>query len=621
MDLIYADENLNDIGVLQGYTLDLAYGVDENNFVVEMALKELDIREGYYIYIDGTEYGGIVDAIGVDTDAEKITISGRTWTGILASKVILTDEEKKYYTVDGDANIIISDLLSRCDLKDVFDVEYEDEEIIESGIDIDNFQFRYDNLYFGLLAMLQSVDSKLMFKFSNGKVILSAQLAMNYATAEDFDSSIVNFKIDKKYNHVNHLVCLGSGELNERNVIHLFTDKNGGLQPYLWNTNKEPIKDSDYIDTLDSQVLFGLDEITEVYDYPSAETIENYELLTTKPADWNKNYSSYYEKNEQNEIEQIARVIKDVYTLTTSQPSNWGSTYKNYYTRTWEDGEWKYNEVEGEETVTPVVVSTQPSNWSKRYSQFYYKDGNEYNSIEAVPKYTKLSKQPSDWKKKYSDYYVTDGISWSSVSGITKYKYVVQTVKPSDWGSKWKTDYYAPLQVGKNVTYVLLQSHPYYTRLSKAPTWKKNTFYTQDSYSVAPKFKSFGSVYKKTMVAPKFSDRTVYTLTTTYGKRWVANTFYSKAEDQDVGLAFQANSYYRKVEDHFASLVEGGIERLKELSNADTLDITLMETENEYNIGDIIGATEQITKISTAQVIKKKIVNIERGVLTVRHEV
>ena len=571
MDLIYADENLNDIGVIQGYSLDMAYGKDENNFVLEMPLHSTELKEGYYIYIENTEYGGIVDSIGADTSSEKLSVRGRTWTGILSSKIISPNNGEDYFTVFGDANEVISQLITRCNLEEIFEVPNE-----LSDIAIDGYSFRYNNLYSGLFYMLQSVNAKLMMRCKSGKITIYAQELMNYAAAEDFDSSIIQFKIDRVYNHVNHLICLGSGELKNRHVIHLFTDENGGIQQYLVDPNKPPLKDSDYILNAQNQILFGKDEIVDVYDYPSAETVVNYELLTSQPSDWSKNYFSYFEKNNNDEFTQIEQKIEDLYELTTSKPSNWNSTYDNYYTRVWEEDGWEYYPVEGDEITVYNVVPNKPRTWTGQYS---------------------------------------------NVTGVTKYKYIKQTIKPSNWKTKWKTDYYAPLQVGKNVRYVLLQSHPYYTRLSKAPTWKKNTFYTRDSYSVAPKFSSLGTVYKLTLSVPKFSDRTVYEQVITRTKTWVANMYYYKKADQDVGLKFQNDAYYRQVEDHFAALLIGAIERLNDLSNIDTLDITLDESENEYNIGDIIGATEEITKVTTAQTIKKKIINIERGVLTVRHEV
>src|SRR5574343_863853 len=88
MDLIYADENMVDIGVLDNYNFDLAYGNSENDFELTMSISNNVVNQDNYIYIEHTEYGGIVDSIAPSTDSSTITYSGRTWTGILDSYVV-----------------------------------------------------------------------------------------------------------------------------------------------------------------------------------------------------------------------------------------------------------------------------------------------------------------------------------------------------------------------------------------------------------------------------------------------------------------------------------------------------------------------------------------------------
>ena len=51
---------------------------------------------------------------------------------------------------------------------------------------------------------------------------------------------------------INHLICLGLGELKNRTVIHLYADANGVISR--------------------TQTQFGSDEVTNVYDYAGAET-------------------------------------------------------------------------------------------------------------------------------------------------------------------------------------------------------------------------------------------------------------------------------------------------------------------------------------------------------------
>ena len=53
---------------------------------------------------------------------------------------------------------------------------------------------------------------------------------------------------------VNHLVCLGSGELENRTVVHLYADAVGNISQ--------------------TKTFTGLDEYEAVFDYPSAESTE-----------------------------------------------------------------------------------------------------------------------------------------------------------------------------------------------------------------------------------------------------------------------------------------------------------------------------------------------------------
>ena len=88
MELIYANHDREDVGILKNPELDLAFGGDENNFECTVGIKDHCCEDGFYIYAEGTEYGGIVDAIKIDSADDTVTYSGRTWHGMLASKMI-----------------------------------------------------------------------------------------------------------------------------------------------------------------------------------------------------------------------------------------------------------------------------------------------------------------------------------------------------------------------------------------------------------------------------------------------------------------------------------------------------------------------------------------------------
>lgn len=270
MDLIYMNSAKEDVGVLLDYTFDLAYGCDENDFECKIITNNHCCDKGFYLYFENTEYGGIIDNIGVDTESEEITYSGRTWHGILNSKIIEPDSGQDYLIVSGEANEILSALITRLDLSDLFTVSSED-----SGISITSYQMnRYIGGYDGVRKMLQSVNGKLTLSFKNGAVELSAKPLVDYSQDEQFDSDQIAFKLKKKGNITNHMICLGKGDLKEREVIHLYTDKQGNLS--------------------DTKIITGVDEVCELYENTNATSDELKQGgIERLQEDWNSDELEY----------------------------------------------------------------------------------------------------------------------------------------------------------------------------------------------------------------------------------------------------------------------------------------------------------------------------------------
>ena len=247
------NSNMVDIGVLQDFEMDLAFGANENNFECRVPSSLHCCNAGYYLYIEGTEYGGTVDSVEVVSETKEVIYYGRTWHGILGSKVIIPDSGSAYLSVSGDAHAILSTMISRLGLSNLFAVVGSG-----SGVNISNYQFdRYTDGYTGIVKMLNRVGLRLRVEYLNGKVVLSTAKQYNHATDEEFDPELVNMRLKKNARAVNHLVCLGSGELENRTVIHLYADENGNVSQ--------------------TQTQFGLLEYADVYDYSSVESEE--ELL------------------------------------------------------------------------------------------------------------------------------------------------------------------------------------------------------------------------------------------------------------------------------------------------------------------------------------------------------
>lgn len=253
MDLIYMNSKKEDVGVFQNYTLDLAYGIDENDFELTTDTNNNVCEPGNIIYIEGTEYGGVIRKVRVVTDTNTLVYGGDTWHGILAKKVLEPDSGADYLVCSGEANTVIASLIARMGLQSFFKASTEN-----SGLTIGSYKMnRYINAYEGIRKMLAKVGGKLKFNFSDGFVILSAEPLVDYSQDDEFDSSQIDFSIEKNYHPTNHCICLGKGDLKERTVIHLYADANGNISK--------------------SQTQFGIDEVTDVYENANTESVEELE--------------------------------------------------------------------------------------------------------------------------------------------------------------------------------------------------------------------------------------------------------------------------------------------------------------------------------------------------------
>lgn len=251
--LIYTDANRIDQGVLNNATLDLEYGLDEseqaNTFEVSIDRNsKIRLEDKALVYIEGTEYGGKITGIGTNTTEDVITYKGMTWHGLLNAHVLGPDNGQDYLVLTGEAHAIIRSLIERMNLQDTFTSP-----MTSSGITVD-YQVRYEYGYFAILAMLNASSAKLKMTFDGGMMVLSAEPIADYSDSDELDTTQIELEIDKDYLPVNHLVCLGEGELKNRIVLHFYADANGNVST--------------------TQSLFGADENTLIYDYTNADSNE-----------------------------------------------------------------------------------------------------------------------------------------------------------------------------------------------------------------------------------------------------------------------------------------------------------------------------------------------------------
>lgn len=247
MDLILATSSGQEECVLP-YDMDLDLG-GTNDFQLTASYASWDerIKIGKKIYIPGTEYGGIIKNISSATNTGNIFLKGYTWRGYLAKRIISPPSGQDYRTVSGELNTNIGTLVN---------IPGFVVSTVNTGVSV-NYQFkRYVTLLEGLESMLQTAGYRLDLRYiqteTGGYVFVEAVKAGQYGDSVDYSQdSMIDFSSTDDQMGVNHLICLGKGELKDRIVLHLYANKNGDISQ--------------------TQSIYGIDEIVSTYENSGAE--------------------------------------------------------------------------------------------------------------------------------------------------------------------------------------------------------------------------------------------------------------------------------------------------------------------------------------------------------------
>lgn len=250
--MILLDSSLHELG-------DIDCDVDAEIGTTEDATNDFELVSNRYFpantgafYFPGTEIGGIIEYSKTKTNQDFATLKGFTWRGLLTQDIIMPDAGEDYRIVSGEANAVIAGLLATV-LGGFFTVSSED-----SGCTISNYQFPlYINYLDGIEGMLESYGYRLKITAQKPasntpiEVIVEAIKAKLVSGTYNEDNGIpMSFEVNGM--GINHLICGGSGELQNRMIRHLYIDEDGEISQVPYYT--------------------GFAERTEFYDFSSAES-------------------------------------------------------------------------------------------------------------------------------------------------------------------------------------------------------------------------------------------------------------------------------------------------------------------------------------------------------------
>lgn len=257
MELIYTDARLHDVGLIEPYDGDFAYGNSENDFSADVTGDSIP-EVGAMMYAEGSDVGGIVTGYSSDAAMGTFSVVGDTWTGVLDRRVVGPDSGSDYLALSGDVSDIVAALVSRAGLTGLFRVADGRTGITASHTFTGSTSSEQQDAgrYMGAWSAIWQVcvdhGCKCRFAWSDveRRVIVTVARLADYTDDEAQSAGLATVGVSIR-KPTNHLVCLGKGDLKAREVLHLYADRSGNVST--------------------SQSIRGVDEIAEVYDDSSAE--------------------------------------------------------------------------------------------------------------------------------------------------------------------------------------------------------------------------------------------------------------------------------------------------------------------------------------------------------------
>lgn len=248
MNIAYTNDSLSAIGFIPFVGFDTSIGDSGNQVQLKLhSSQQTSLAKGSLIWSPGTEYGGIIQDIQskLETDGQRyVYYSGPSWSGRLSQRIVCPPSGKDHYTMTGEANEALNALMEYLGLDYLFQAPEDN-----SGITLDTDLERFADGYSALRKAASENDCRLSMAYDNAAKKVTIQFVPrethgNYTS----DNSPISVTVGSP---VNHLVCAGTGELQNRAVVHLYIDKDGNVSQ--------------------TQYYKGADEISTLYENTSAD--------------------------------------------------------------------------------------------------------------------------------------------------------------------------------------------------------------------------------------------------------------------------------------------------------------------------------------------------------------
>ena len=251
LEMIIAEKTGKEIGKLTE-DIDMDIG-KENDFEIIVPVSRWDAKKFAYgnrIFIPNSEYGGIIE--NWNSSGKEVKVKGITWRGLLYKAVIEPPSDSSHVILKGEINNCIKKLLGN-HFGSLFNVTNE------QGISINTWEVeRYIRLGEELDKLLKEHRQKLQIQYNEPAGIEYGYVELSVVPIKDLSKEVeysqeskAQITVEDNRGGINHLICVGKGENEERIVLHLYTNKNGNIG--------------------EKQYFFTEDERADIYEYTSSE--------------------------------------------------------------------------------------------------------------------------------------------------------------------------------------------------------------------------------------------------------------------------------------------------------------------------------------------------------------
>lgn len=263
LEFVTASPSGEELGYVTEFdSIDVDLG-DTNDFELKMSLGSWSkdkFWHGNRFYIPGTEYGGLLEDLTVSTKSGEVTWMGYTWRGLLMQKIVEPPAGKDHLILNGELSQVIAQLVGER-FGNLFVVD-----IVDTGITLTNWKVdRYVTLYDAVMKILENYGYRLDITYVQKEytetvdgqpvppaVHLRPVKVIDYSDSVEFSQDgKVYFTVQDYRRGINHLICAGTGQNEERIVLHLYVQADGSIGETQYHT--------------------GLAERTAIYDYSNAD--------------------------------------------------------------------------------------------------------------------------------------------------------------------------------------------------------------------------------------------------------------------------------------------------------------------------------------------------------------